>query len=394
MQKPKHKRKQSSVGITIRTLPSGQVRYQVYLGRDAEGKQKFKLFTDRSEAVAYLEKLGIAKANEGQQLWSLTPDQRGEAARCYKLLLPYPEATLTAAVTNYIGHVLKYRSAPNIKELVKEHLQEVKSANRRQRTIEDLQHRLGKFADAFGSRKLSSITVPELRTHIEDPAHSAQTQINSLTKLSQLYNFAKRHGYISENLIDRIKRPTPSDDEGEPEVFTVKEAAQLLENAVKFELVPYIAIGLFAGLRVTELERLDWSAIKYNEHCIVVGKGIAKKRSRRIVDISDNLAEWIAPYVKESGEIAGENLRKRRDALIKVANITWKANGLRHSFGSYHLARFHDTAKTAFQMGHHDPAIVHDNYKVLVDPIAAEKYWNLRPDGVAEGKVVPMRQAG
>ena len=151
--------------------------------------------------MAYLEKLGIAKANEGQQLWSLTPDQRGEAARCYKLLLPYPEATLTAAVTNYIGHVLKYRSAPNIKELVKEHLQEVKSANRRQRTIEDLQHRLGKFADAFGSRKLSSITVPELRTHIEDPAHSAQTQINSLTKLSQLYNFAKRHGYISENLI-------------------------------------------------------------------------------------------------------------------------------------------------------------------------------------------------
>jgi len=394
MQNQKHKRKQASAGITTRKLPSGQVRYQVYLGRDGNGKQKFKLYADKNEAEASLEKLGIAKANEGQQLWSLSPDQRTEAARCFKLLQPFDGATLTAAVHNYIETVLKYRTAPTITELVKMHIHEVETANRRPRTIEDLRHRLGKFAAEFGDRKLSTITVQELREHTEDPEHSALTIINKLTKLSQLYNFAKRQGYVSENLIERIKRPTPNDDDGEPEAFTVEEAAKLLEHAAEFNLVPYIAIGLFAGLRISELELLDWSAVKLTERTIVVGKGIAKKRSRRIVDISDNLAEWLAPYKQEFGSIAGDNVRSRRDELILMAKITWKPNGLRHSFGSYHLAKFNDTAKTAFEMGHHDPAIVHDHYKVLVDPAAAERFWKLRPTGVAEGKVIPMQQAG
>ena len=394
MQNQKHKHRQSLLGITTRKLPSGQVRWQVYLGRDAKGKQRFKLYADKNEAAAAVEKLGIAKANEGQQLWALTPDQRSEAARCYKLLRPFDGANLTAAVHNYIETVLKYRTAPTITELVNAHIKEVENANRRQRTILDLRSRLGKFAAEFGNRKLSTITIQELRAHVEDPEHSALTIINNLTKLSQLYNFAKRQGFVSENLIARIKRPTPNDDEGEPEAFTVEEAACLLEHAAAYDLIPYIAIGLFAGLRVSELERLDWSAVKFTERSIVVGKGVAKKRSRRIVEISANLAEWIAPYVKDSGGIAGENLRKRRDALIETANVTWKANGMRHSFGSYHLAKFNDTAKTAFQMGHHDPAIVHDNYKVLVNPADAEHYWSLRPTGVAEGKVIPMRQAG
>jgi len=45
-------------------------------------------------------------------------------------------------------------------------------------------------------------------------------------------------------------------------------------------------------------------------------------------------------------------------------------------------------------MGHHDPAIVHAHYKAIVLKSDAERYWNLRPAGVAEGKVIPMSQVG
>ena len=73
MQNQKNKRKQSLRRLYKLTLPSGQVRYKAYLGR-IHGKQKFKLFEEYDEAVTYLNKLEIATANEGQQLWSLTRD--------------------------------------------------------------------------------------------------------------------------------------------------------------------------------------------------------------------------------------------------------------------------------------------------------------------------------
>jgi integrase len=43
-----------------------------------------------------------------------------------------------------------------------------------------------------------------------------------------------------------------------PGILSVNEAARLLEAAAP-NILPYIAIGLFAGLRAAELERLDWS---------------------------------------------------------------------------------------------------------------------------------------
>ena len=62
----------------------------------------------------------------------------------------------------------------------------------------------------------------------------------------------------------------------------------------------------------------------------------------------------------------------------------WPHNGLRHSFGSYHLADFGDQMKTAAQMGHRDSSVIHNHYKALVLKAEAEKYWKLSPEVVNE----------
>jgi len=288
------KHKQSSCGISKRILPSGQVRYQAYLGRDAGSKARFKNFADRNEAEAFLEKLGIAKSNEGQQLWSLTPEQRVEAVRCIKSLTSYPGATLTNAVSHYIDHVLKYRTAPTITDIIEKLIARCAENKRRAVTVTGLKNHLKKFAAVFGSRQLSSLTVGELQEFLDAPNQAARTLITRLTKVSQLYNYAIRNGWASENIARRIERPTIED--GEVGIFTPDEASRLLEHADKFEMLPYIAIGLFAGVRAAELEKLDWSAVMLSEREIVIGSDIAKKRSRRTVTISDTLAGWIAPY--------------------------------------------------------------------------------------------------
>jgi integrase len=68
------------------------------------------------------------------------------------------------------------------------------------------------------------------------------------------------------------------------------------------------------------------------------------------------------------------------ELLRKAAGIeSWPHNGLRHSFGSYHLAFHGDAIKTAQQMGHRSADVVHNHYKALVLKTEAEKFWKLFP---------------
>jgi integrase len=51
--------------------------------------------------------------------------------------------------------------------------------------------------------------------------------------------------------------------DAEPEFFTVDELDALLNAAqsIQRSVVPMLAIGAFAGLRDSEIERLDWSEL-------------------------------------------------------------------------------------------------------------------------------------
>lgn len=393
-QEPKSPRKRASrkawPPIYRLTHRSGQVGYMVDLGK-VNGKRDRRTFPSKQEAETFAQQARSARENEGTAAFALSGATRAEAAQCLEKLAPY-NASLTEAVDHYVKHVLAYRNAPVVKELVDRLIADAKSADRRERTIMDLQSRLGQFAATFGNRRLSTITLPELQAWLNDPALSPRTRINYSVKVSQLYNYAIKHNWADANLAEKVSRPEPEDKE--PGILTVKQADALLESATEFGLLPYVALGLFAGLRSAEVQRLDWSAVKLGERAIIIGAEVAKKRMRRVVEITDALADWLAPYVMERGPVVSlDHLRERFDALRKKAKITpWPDNALRHSFGSYHLAAHGDAIKTAGLMGHRDPGVLHNHYKALVTKAEAERFWALRPATPA-ANVVPMRQA-
>ncbi len=62
-----------------------------------------------------------------------------------------------------------------------------------------------------------------------------------------------------------------------------------------------LAIGGFAGLRSSEIERLDWSEVRLADRFIEIKNGKAKTASRRLVPIADNLAEWLTAFANPSG---------------------------------------------------------------------------------------------
>jgi integrase len=390
-QKTPHKRasRKSWPPIYKRTHRSGQVGYLVDLGH-VTGQRIRKTFSTKADAETFAEQARVAHKNEGVAAFSLPQEARVSAAKCLGKLAPY-NATLEEAVDYYVKHVLRYRNAPTVAEIGVQMLNDAKSAGRRERTIRDLQTRMRQFSAAFGNRRLGTITLPELQAWLNNPVWSPRTRINYAVKVSQLYNFAIKHNWADANLAEKVSRPTPEDKE--PGILTVKQVSAMLEHAPEFHLLPYVALGLFAGLRSAEIQRLDWSAVKLSERSIIIGAEVAKKHSRRVVEINNTLAAWLAPYVKERGPVVSlDHLRERFEALRKKASITeWPDNALRHSFGSYHLAAHGDAVKTAAQMGHRDTGVLHNHYKALVTKTDAERFWALRPAEGAEN-VIPMRQ--
>jgi integrase len=369
---------------------SGKKGWQVAC--QVDGKRIRETFPTKGEADTRAAQIRQQVENEGHAAFSLDADTRVEAVRAVEKLTPH-NATITEAVDHYCEHVLKYRTSPTVTEIVKKLLADAKANHRRERTIKDLHHRLTAFAKTFGERRIAEITREELKGWLHDPTLSARSRINNTVKLSQLWNYAIVNGWTENNIPASIPRPDAED--GEPEIFTVEQAVRLLEHAADYDLLAYVALGLFAGLRSAEINRLDWSNVKLAERSIIIGAAVAKKRSRRVVEINDTLTVWIAGCAKTKGLVvpldSNRTLYARLAKLAKAAGLDhWPDNGLRHSCASYTLALTGDAVRVAYQLGN-SADMIHRHYKALVSKAEAERFFAMRPAADAAGKIVAMK---
>jgi integrase len=136
---------------------------------------------------------------------------------------------------------------------------------------------------------------------------AATTRNNFRRVLNVAFNFARDRGYSVDNAAEKSAKAkaveTPAG------ILSVEEASRLLENAPE-NLVPYIAIGAFAGLRRAELERLDWKEVDLQEGLIEVTAKKAKSARRRFVEIKPNLLLWLRAYAQPCGPVTPCGYRK------------------------------------------------------------------------------------
>jgi len=376
MSKTQSKRPKQWPSIYQQPNRSGQLTYYVDLRAVGGGRPGY---STEKEAQTRAEQARIQRGNEGVAAFSLPDYVRVDATRAYQILSPH-SITIFEAARYYDKHVLAYKSAPPVKEIITRYLADSEARNLRPRTISDLKHRLNTFATDFGDSKLSEITLDDLREWVMDEDWKPRTRINFLTKVSQLYGYAIRHKWADSNVAASIDRPMV--DETTPEIYSLTEAEALLKHADKFGLLPYVAIGLFAGVRSAEQMRLAGTAINFDNKAITIGADVAKKRGQRMIEMNPTLIAWLEPCKEalKNGPIYSDSrkFRKSKDQLLESVGFDWKPNALRHSFGSYHLAMYQNIAQTADIMGN-STDIIHRHYKTLVGKAEAEKYWNLRP---------------
>jgi integrase len=344
------------------------------------GKRERKQFTTKQEAEEYAGLRRKQREEEGRKGFELPLETRVEAAACVKKLAPYEGATITAAVDHYVVNVLVHRGGPMISKMVDDLLQQKERANLRPSSLSSLESFGVLFVERFGDRQMHAVTLPELKALCLEPSLAPRTQWNRIRFASQLFIHAQKNGWVAENLAKQIDKPRW--DPKEPGILTVDQARSLLDVAAEFGLQAYIAIALFVGVRRAELLRLDWQYVRRGDREIVIPAKIAKGRARRVIKYDEALAAWLGLCAKEEGPIVeAAGFGTNFDKLRQAAGIEhWPHNGLRHSYGSYHLAMKKDEMRTAYNMGHRGTTdTLHSHYKALVSGADAEKYWKLLP---------------
>ncbi len=331
------------------------------------------------------------KQSSGAAAFALTPAQISEAHACFRKLDGL--ASLTDAVSYFLKHANPTGGKRTLEGVAKEFVKSRTAMGVRPRTLTQYESYLRTIGERFGNRLISEVRSGEIEEWLAESDWSKRTRNNYVSTLSTLFIFASDRDYCLGNPAERIPRAIL--DDGAPGILTVEQVAELLKVTREEDpgMLAYVAIGLFAGLRRSELCALAWSEVDLQAWTIEV-KGVkAKTRQRRIVTISDTLAEWLAlapksphPAPSRNEDVCSERLKnlcsERLDeggSLVRKAIVNdWPHNALRHSFGSYHYAQYRDENRTAAEMGN-SPAVVFRHYRALVKREAADAFWTLRP---------------
>jgi integrase len=286
------------------------------------------------------------------------------------------KGTLVEAVrlfsSSRAGEITPMRTQALVDDLIK--AREANHASKRH--LQDLKSRLNRFAMAFQC-DVHAIRAPQVQDFLLELKLSARSMNNFRTAISNLFSHARLRGHAQKDFDPLEDIPWAKEIDREVEIFSPDELKIILANAEP-EMVPFLTIAAFAGLRQSEVAQLDWSEVK--DDYIIVRGGIAKTKTKRQAPLLPNLAEWLRPYRRNNGPITPySNVSNQLSRLASNAGLKWKHNGLRHAYGSHRLAGVKDPAQVAYEMGN-TTAMVFKHYRKVVTEGEATRWFGLYPD--------------
>ena len=346
-----------------KTLNHGNIRWRATVS--IHGKRRQRFFTSRDQARAWLNSVEA----DSTLFWSnRTPEEQRDIVSAFKLASERG-VSVYQCILNSPAQLIKL-TIPNA---VEKYLKIIRQRSLRPASIGQIKLQLSQLAKQFPDHPCNNI----LSIHLEEWFHSRNWKRSTidgvLAKIGPFFNWCIRENYCDNNPCKAVKRPRS--DDSPPSIFTPPETRKLLRTAFVNDrgLIPYLAIGLFAGVRPLEIQRLQKQDI--NDLYIEIKASKAKTRKRRLVSLSNNLKAWL----RLGGDLPPNNKPKRLSRILEKARLKWKPDIMRHSYASYHLA-FHQSAdKTALEMGHRDTQMLFRHYRELVTKEEAQAYWSIEP---------------
>lgn len=366
-----------------------KVRYRSYRWRvsypdgDRRRKKWFKNKTGKDGADEWAEEKRTNLKKEGITHEAVT-DSELRAVHAFRELqdqLPdhIQRTTLEEVVRHYAENIQRSFEPLTCEMVADKLITRLKSEGKSKSHTDSLTYRLNPFKADYGDWLAADISTEIIDDYLTDQDVAPQTKLHYRRALHQVFEYAVQLRAAPSNPVKDAMKPKVKHEE--PGVLTPLQLAKLLTAADGVTL-PGLAISFFAGLRRSEIERLDWSEIDFEEKHIEIKAGKAKTAQRRFVPISDNLKEWLTPYVQHEGNVAKSPAIWRKgieDARTTAKLKKWPHNAGRHSFASYHLAKHKDAGSLSSALGHPNPTMLYGHYRALVTVKAATTYWSITP---------------
>lgn len=337
-------------------------------------------------AVAAAEKTEREILTHGELAVALTSEQRWMAAQAFSICSRL--GVVLIDVVREFERTHPHGENARTLDQVREELIEAKRRQQRsERHLLSLDYRLRALVAALGDKPITAITTQELQAELARHVDWSATTIHGVVQGWKIaFNFAIRRGYLVNNPANRLELPKIIHDE--PTIFSVDEVRRLMAATLFSDvdlLRPacraYLAIGIFAGLRPDEIDRLEWQQVDLETATIRVKAANAKDRDRRIVDIQPNLAAWLRTVARSRGRVLTRPIGDLRVVARRILGLdAWPHDIMRHTFVSYHFAEFQSEAATKKQVGHRDDGrIFYNHYMVPVSRADARRFWATVP---------------
>lgn len=356
-------------------------KYRAFVDWTIGGERKRKYFTSHETAKGWAADKNRHVLNVGINSAVLSDRLRVQAQEADVMLQPYGKSIIDA-VKFAVSHWEVAKNSQKVSHVIKKLLEEKEKMRKQglrggsERYCIDLKLRLGRFAKTYGGAKISEITRSQIREWLEGLSGGPANRNNCQRALSVLWEYARHRDWCKGNPVKEIKKSeTPA---SKIEILTVLQTAKLLAGAPP-HIVPHLAIGLFCGLRRSELARVGPTSVKLESGLVEVSVTKTKGAARRFVRIRQNLRAWLlgcGPVV----DLTPNQFREGLDSAIKESGIKrWPNNAMRHSFCSYALAHDRNLNDLTLEMGHTNPHTIFAHYRELVTPADAAAYWRLTP---------------
>lgn len=278
------------------------------------------------------------------------------------------------------------QSCKPIAAIMEEFLTYKERKNRRPEYLKTLKSFLSRFTREM-PYSIEEISAERIESWLCKDRHKPSTQCAAMGRLSSFFSYCERRQYVMANPMRRLERPTI--ERNPPAILSPEHAAKFLRAALEIhpEILGYAALGMFTGIRPSELVRMDWAAVDITPRTMkdLVGYGVAnvsaaasKVRYRRIVPIHPTALEWLK-LCKCDGPIVKQSRTHPYTArLATKAGFCWSPDILRHTCASYQVALYEDAGRVAHWLGN-SKSILLTHYYQLVSAEDCAAFWSIAP---------------
>lgn len=269
-------------------------------------------------------------------------------------------------------------------------------------TVRNYFLRLERVVRIWGDRRPGTISEREVQDYLSAWSHPTTKRAHWLT-LSAFFNWLMRQRYILRNPVTEVVAPKRK--QAARLIFTPEEAAEIMRRVRETDAAGYWALSLFAGLRASELRRIQqqpapWRVVDWDRETIDLAHApFAYGQNRRSVALVPSALEWLrwmqregkpfypVNYWEKFRQVRAQIMASRypSELAARAAGHGREFQGMkvyamaRRSYVSYRLAlEGVSYAHVSDQVGMSEHLLRSDYYR-KASQAEAERYFQIRP---------------